>query len=94
MYLTLSASGEAPRGLRSPDLPDTCKIWTYLGMPALSVPAATGPNGLPIGLQVVAPKYADYRVLDAGRAIVDTLGVRIRIASPQESGQKVSENVG
>lgn len=79
-YLTLSAAGEAPRGLQSLDLPDTCKIWTYLGMPALSVPAATGPNGLPVGLQVVAPKYADYRVLDIGRAIVDTLGVEVTIA--------------
>jgi len=89
-YLTLSASGEAPRGLQSPDLPDTCKIWTYLGMPALSIPAAAGPNGLPIGLQVVAPKYADYRLLDVGRAIVDALGVRAAIATPQEAGQKVS----
>jgi Asp-tRNA(Asn)/Glu-tRNA(Gln) amidotransferase A subunit family amidase len=93
-YLTLSAAGEAPRGLQSPDLPDTSKIWTYLGMPALSVPAASGPNGLPIGLQVVGPKYADYRVLDVGRAIVDALGVRAGIASPQQDARKVSEQVG
>ena len=92
-YLTLSASGEAPRGLQSPDRPDTCKIWTYLGMPALSVPAAAGANGLPIGLQVVAPKYADYRVLDIGRAIVEKLGVQVTVASPREAGEKRSGHV-
>jgi len=59
----------------------------------LSIPAATGPTGLPIGLQVIAPKYADYRVLDVGRAIVDTFGVQVTVASPREAGQKVSGHV-
>lgn len=81
-WIALSAAGEAPRGLRSPDLPDTCKIWTYLGMPTLGIPVASGPSGLPIGVQIVGPKYADYRVFDVARAMAETLDVRVTIATP------------
>jgi aspartyl-tRNA(Asn)/glutamyl-tRNA(Gln) amidotransferase subunit A len=36
--------------------------------PAASVPCGLSPNGLPIGLQIVGPKYADALVLRAARA--------------------------
>jgi aspartyl-tRNA(Asn)/glutamyl-tRNA(Gln) amidotransferase subunit A len=38
------------------------------GMPALTVPAGFGADGLPVGLQLMAPLGADATVLGAGRA--------------------------
>jgi Asp-tRNA(Asn)/Glu-tRNA(Gln) amidotransferase A subunit family amidase len=32
-------------------------------VPAITVPVFTGPNGLPIGAQLIAPRYADRRLL-------------------------------
>ncbi len=68
VWVTLSASGEAPVGLASPDRPDSCKVWTYLGMPALSLPVFQI-AGMPLGLQVVGRKYHDYDVLAVAREI-------------------------
>jgi aspartyl-tRNA(Asn)/glutamyl-tRNA(Gln) amidotransferase subunit A len=36
--------------------------------PAISVPAGLTADGLPVGLQIVGPKYADALVLRAARA--------------------------
>ncbi|MDD5072681.1 MAG: amidase [Candidatus Omnitrophica bacterium] len=60
--LTLSTSGEPPL-IDEREKPDTCLIWTFLGYPVLNIPAFTGPNGLPFGLQVAAKKYDDYKML-------------------------------
>lgn len=38
------------------------------GQPAASVPCGLAPDGLPIGLQIVGPRYADALVLRAARA--------------------------
>ena len=38
------------------------------GMPALTVPAGFGSDGLPVGLQLMGPRGADATVLGAGRA--------------------------
>jgi aspartyl-tRNA(Asn)/glutamyl-tRNA(Gln) amidotransferase subunit A len=38
------------------------------GQPALSVPCGFSEDGLPIGLQIVGPRFADERVLQAGHA--------------------------
>jgi Asp-tRNA(Asn)/Glu-tRNA(Gln) amidotransferase A subunit family amidase len=43
-----------------------CRAWTLLGVPALSVPAGTGPGGAPVGVQLVAPAGADTALLAAG----------------------------
>jgi Asp-tRNA(Asn)/Glu-tRNA(Gln) amidotransferase A subunit family amidase len=72
VWVTLSASGEAPVGLKSPDRPDSCKVWTYLGMPALSLPVLQA-GTMPLGLQVVGRKYHDYEVLDVARQIWNVL---------------------
>ena len=36
------------------------------GHPAASFPAGTSPNGLPFGLQVLGPRFADDMVLNLG----------------------------
>jgi Asp-tRNA(Asn)/Glu-tRNA(Gln) amidotransferase A subunit family amidase len=46
--------------------PLLCRPWTLLGVPALAVPAGTGPAGAPIGVQLVAPAGGDAALLVAG----------------------------
>jgi aspartyl-tRNA(Asn)/glutamyl-tRNA(Gln) amidotransferase subunit A len=40
--------------------------WALAGTPALSVPCGFAANGLPVGLQLVAPRWHDARVLALG----------------------------
>ena len=58
-----SASGVADEGLKSTGSADFQKIWTYLGLPAISLPLLTGENGLPLGVQLVGDKLDDLRFL-------------------------------
>jgi Asp-tRNA(Asn)/Glu-tRNA(Gln) amidotransferase A subunit family amidase len=67
--LNLSTGGEALKGLQSPDRPDNCLIWTFCGVPAVSLPVFKGPNGLPFGAQIVARRYNDYLLLSLVRAL-------------------------
>ena len=53
-----SAPGEAP-GLESTGEPIFGLMWTVLRLPCLTLPNGTGPTGLPLGLQVIAPAHAD-----------------------------------
>jgi Asp-tRNA(Asn)/Glu-tRNA(Gln) amidotransferase A subunit family amidase len=63
--LTPAACGEAPLGLESTGDPIFCSTWTYLGVPAISIPLMKGKNGLPIGLQLVGPRGEDAKLLRA-----------------------------
>ena len=60
--LTPSASGEAPKGLKSTGNPIFCTIWTFCGMPCISLPLLQGNNGLPIGVQLVSSLFDDERL--------------------------------
>ncbi len=53
VIITPAAPGEAPVGLESTGNPIFQKIWTLTGVPTLTLPKMTGPNGMPIGLQVI-----------------------------------------
>ena len=46
------------------------------GCPALSLPCGFTQNGLPVGLQIVAPPKAEARLLAAARALEAMLGIR------------------
>ncbi|HYO36975.1 MAG TPA: amidase family protein, partial [Geodermatophilus sp.] len=46
----------------------SCTLITPTGCPALSVPGGFTSDGLPVGLQVVAPPRADRRLLEVGHA--------------------------
>ncbi len=65
--LTPAAPGCAPPGLDSTGDPAFCTLWTLCGMPALSIPLMQGANGLPIGVQLVGPRYGDARLLRTAR---------------------------
>jgi Asp-tRNA(Asn)/Glu-tRNA(Gln) amidotransferase A subunit family amidase len=61
--LTPPARGEAPATLEETGSPAFCTIWTLLGVPAITIPVALGPAGLPLGLQIVGASLADDRLL-------------------------------
>jgi aspartyl-tRNA(Asn)/glutamyl-tRNA(Gln) amidotransferase subunit A len=47
-------------------------LWSFVGFPAISVPAAKSPSGLPIGVQVVGAPYSE-RTLIAVAAALETV---------------------
>jgi Asp-tRNA(Asn)/Glu-tRNA(Gln) amidotransferase A subunit family amidase len=63
VMLTPSAPGEAPLGLVETGNSIFNRNWTLLGVPCVTVPAGTGPAGLPLGVQVVGDYANDHRVL-------------------------------
>jgi Asp-tRNA(Asn)/Glu-tRNA(Gln) amidotransferase A subunit family amidase len=64
--LTLPAPGQAPRGLASTGSAIFNSVWTQLYMPCLTMPAGEGPEGLPVGVQLVGRRHNDARLLDVG----------------------------
>ncbi|MEX0753157.1 MAG: amidase [Xanthobacteraceae bacterium] len=71
--LTPAAPGEAPRGLQSTGSPIFCTIWTYLGMPAVTLPLMRSEAGLPLGVQLVGRRDNDARLLRTASWLVKTL---------------------
>lgn len=67
--LTLSTGDVAPVAGAVTDVPDNCLVWTFCGTPALNIPTEESPSGLPIGIQLVAAKYADYDLLNLARRL-------------------------
>jgi Asp-tRNA(Asn)/Glu-tRNA(Gln) amidotransferase A subunit family amidase len=68
--VTPAALGTAPLGLASTGDPLMCTLWTFLGMPCLSLPLLHGDNGLPIGVQLVGRLGDDARLLRTARWVV------------------------
>ncbi len=61
--LTPAAPGAAPKAPDTTGDPSFCTLWTYCGMPAVSLPLLQAENGLPIGVQLVGARDADARLL-------------------------------
>ena len=74
--LTPPAPGQAPKGLGSTGDAIFNSLWTVLYMPCLTLPAGTGPDGLPIGIQLVARRHGDRRLFDIGLWVERHLGAR------------------
>jgi Asp-tRNA(Asn)/Glu-tRNA(Gln) amidotransferase A subunit family amidase len=67
VILTPATTGTAPRGLEATGSPIFCTLWTLTGVPAITLPLLKGGNGLPLGVQLVAAKGDDARLLRTGR---------------------------
>jgi Asp-tRNA(Asn)/Glu-tRNA(Gln) amidotransferase A subunit family amidase len=63
VLLAPSTIGEAPRGLDATGDPLFNRVWTLLHTPCVHLPFTQGPNGLPVGLQVVGAIGADRHTL-------------------------------
>jgi len=67
--LTPSTTGEAPIGLAATGSFAFNAIWSVLHAPCINVPGFLGPGGLPVGLTLAGPRFADRRVLRAAAAL-------------------------
>jgi Asp-tRNA(Asn)/Glu-tRNA(Gln) amidotransferase A subunit family amidase len=65
--LTPATPSEAPVGLHATGSPIFCTIWTLCGVPALSMPLLRGADELPLGVQLVARRGDDARLLRTAR---------------------------
>jgi len=65
ILLTPSAASEAPQGLDTTGDPAFNSTWTLGWVPCVTLPVGTGPAGLPLGVQLVGPRFADEKLLDA-----------------------------
>jgi Asp-tRNA(Asn)/Glu-tRNA(Gln) amidotransferase A subunit family amidase len=74
VLVTPSAPGEAPKGLEWTGDPAFNFIWTALHVPCVTVPAGSGPNGLPLGIQIVGRRSEDRAVLAWARWIEAAIG--------------------
>lgn len=62
IFLTPAAASEAPAFGAPTDLLFQ-RLWTVLRLPAITLPAFAGPNGLPVGIQLVGKAGDDSRFL-------------------------------
>jgi Asp-tRNA(Asn)/Glu-tRNA(Gln) amidotransferase A subunit family amidase len=76
VILAPCVKGEAPPGLGHTGDPALQAIWTILHVPTMSLPTHRGPNGMPVGIQLVSPRYADERLFACARWIWERLGPR------------------
>ena len=67
MLLTPCVPGEAPRGLDYTGEPRFQELWTALYVPTISIPAGTGPSGLPTAVQLVGKAGHDEKLLGIAR---------------------------
>jgi amidase len=74
VLLAPCVQGEAPQGLASTGDGSLQAIWTALHTPSMTLPAHRGPNGLPVGIQLVAQRWDDERLLASARWIWDRIG--------------------
>jgi amidase len=73
VLLAPCVTGEAPAGLESTGDPSFQAIWTILHVPTMSLPTHRGPNGLPVGIQLVGRRHDDPRLFACGRWVWERL---------------------
>ena len=61
--LAPAVNGEAPLGLDYAGDPAFQSLWTMLHVPAITLPTHSGPNGMPVGIQLLARRSADDLLL-------------------------------
>ena len=81
--VTPAATGEAPLGLESTGSPAFNSLWTFLGVPAVTLPLMQGPSGMPLGVQLVGRRGYDGRLLRTARWLTDQIETRMRTAAAE-----------
>ena len=78
VVLTPAATGEAPEGLHTSGDHIFNAMWTLLHTPCVGIPCTWGPQGLPVGIQIVGPRFSDARLMRIGAAIAPIIDVEER----------------
>jgi Asp-tRNA(Asn)/Glu-tRNA(Gln) amidotransferase A subunit family amidase len=73
VLITPSTIGEAPADLVSISSSVFNRTWTLMHVPCITIPAYRGPNGMPVGLQVVGPVGGDVGTMTAAQSIAEVL---------------------
>ena len=73
LLLTPSARGEAPAGLASTGDSLFNRVWTLLGVPCITLPWGSGPQELPLGIQLVSAIEQDTALLAHAQWAVDAV---------------------
>ncbi|TVP48152.1 MAG: amidase [Halomonas sp.] len=71
VILAASAPGEAPEGIEATGDPLYSRAWTLLGVPCLNLPLSQGQNGMPVGVQLVANRWQDQKLLQIARTLLN-----------------------
>ena len=72
--VTPAALGEAGIGIADTGSAACNAMWSLLGPPAVTLPLARGPAGMPIGVQLVAARRDDRRLLGLADWVFKKLG--------------------
>lgn len=86
--ITPAAAGEAPVGLDATGNPIFGALWTFLGVPAITLPLFNGPNGMPMGVQVIGRRGEDGRLLRNAGALARLVAAAADGATGPVAGQQ------
>ncbi len=70
--ITPAAPGEAPARETTGNAA-FCSLWSFTGLPTVTLPLLVGPNGLPMGVQLVGAMGDDARLLRTARWLLRTV---------------------
>ena len=62
-WLTPSVPGEAPIGIESTGAATFNRMWTALHAPCVTLPGRVGPDGMPVGVQLIGRRFGDETLL-------------------------------
>jgi Asp-tRNA(Asn)/Glu-tRNA(Gln) amidotransferase A subunit family amidase len=68
-WLTPAVVGEPPHQEKGNRLATFNRLFTALGLPCAGLPGLTGPYGLPVGIQLLAPRFADVHLLAVAKIV-------------------------
>ncbi len=80
--LVPSAPGPAPAGLQTTGDPLFSRMWNLLQIPSVAIPFGTDPNGLPLGVQLIAPRNADAPLLNIAQWVQSVLAPGSKLTAP------------
>ena len=77
VVLTPSTPTPAPRSLETTGDPSFQTPWTFAGVPAISIPSGLSEDGLPFGIQLIGPRFAEGALLRAAAWCEQVLDVTL-----------------
>ncbi|MFD6860778.1 amidase [Rhodococcus sp. NPDC060090] len=85
VLVTLAAPGEAPPIESGTGDPIFNKLASIAGCPAVGLPAGRGAEGLPLGIQIIAPHHADQGLVRIATCLTDRIGLAHRFEVHEEA---------